>query len=216
MSGLTAGEGVWESAATWVAAIATIVVLGGLLGERRVFGWSQHLLAGLATGFLVLLAVAEVIVPRLIEPIVADPAGWPDLWLGVAAVTVAAGAPWLPRLLGGIPIGIAVGALAAFAFGGAVIGTLLPQVVATIVVRESTLTATVVAAASAVVAALVALSFLHGTARGRVATAAGRLGRWLLLAGFGGWLGYLILSRLVLLVDRIGFLLGDWLGFGGG
>ena len=33
-----------------------------------------------------------------------------------------------------------------------------------------------------------------------------------MLAGIGGWLGYLLLSRLVLLIDRLAFLLGDWLG----
>jgi len=48
--------------------------------------------------------------------------------------------------------------------------------------------------------------------RGRLLTAAASVGRWLLIAGIGGWLGFLILSRLVLLVDRVGFLMGDWLG----
>ena len=71
-----------------------------------------------------------------------------------------------------------------------------------------------IAVATAVVTILVTLSFLHGAPRGRVGTGAARLGRWLLLAGLGGWLGYLILSRLILLIDRIGFLLGDWLGIG--
>jgi hypothetical protein len=33
-----------------------------------------------------------------------------------------------------------------------------------------------------------------------------------MLAGIGGWLGYLLLSRLVILIDRLAFLLGDWLG----
>ena len=61
--------------ATWVAAIATLVVLGSLLGERRLFGWSQHLLAGLATGFLALIALTDVIGPRLVEPLAADPGG---------------------------------------------------------------------------------------------------------------------------------------------
>ena len=37
-------------------------------------------------------------------------------------------------------------------------------------------------------------------------------GRWLLLGGIGGWLGFLLVSRLALLVDRLQFLLGDWLG----
>jgi hypothetical protein len=42
--------------------------------------------------------------------------------------------------------------------------------------------------------------------------AAAGAGRWLLVAGIGGWLGYLIFSRLLLLLDRLGFLLGDLLG----
>ena len=131
MNGLF-GSGAGDVAATWVAAAATIVVLGGLLGERRAFGWSQHLLAGLATGFLALLAISEVIVPRLVEPLVADPTGRPELWLGIVAVVVAAGTPWLPRPIAGLPIVITIAALAAFAFGGAIIGTLLPQLAATI------------------------------------------------------------------------------------
>ena len=214
MSGLTAASGFWEIAATWVAAVATIVVLGGMLGERRAFGWSQHLLAGLATGFLALLAIREVIVPRLVEPLAADPTGRPELWLGIAVVALAAGTPWLPRPLASIPIGVTIAALAAFAFGGSIIGTLLPQLAATIVVPAPTVVATLVATAAALVTVLVSLSFLHGTPRSRIGSGAARLGRWMLLVGLGGWLGYLILSRLVLLVDRVAFLLGDWLGIG--
>lgn len=200
--------------ATWAAAVATIVVFGGLLGERRAFGWSQHLLAGLATGFLALLAVTEVIVPRLLAPLFLDPASRPELWLGVALVGVAAGAPWLPRPISALPLSIAIGALAAFALGGAVVGTILPQLADTVVVAGDTVTATVISAVAALITSLVLIGFLHGVPRGRVIGSAATLGRWLLVAGLGAWLGYLLLSRLVLFVDRIGFLLGDWLGIG--
>lgn len=200
--------------ATWVAAILTIVVAGGLLGERRVFGWSQHLLAGLATGFLALLAIREVIVPRLIEPLIADPGSRVDLWVGLGLVGLAAGSPWLPRSLTAFPISVALGSLAAFALGGAIVGTVLPQL-ATIIARPAAGPAdTVIAVASAVVSALVLTSFLHGGRRGRLIEGAHDAGRWLLIAGLGGWLGYLLFSRLVLLLDRIGFLLGDWMGIG--
>jgi len=200
--------------ATWVAAILTIVVAGGLLGERRAFGWSQHLLAGLATGFLALLAIREVIVPRLIEPLLADPGSRVDLWVGLGLVGLAAGSPWLPRSLTAFPISVALGSLAAFALGGAIVGTVLPQL-ATIIARPDAGPAgTVIAVASAVVSALVLTSFLHGGKRGRLIGGAHETGRWLLIAGLGGWLGYLLFSRLVLLLDRIGFLLGDWMGIG--
>lgn len=198
--------------ATWVAGLVTLVVLGGLLGERRLFGWSQHLLAGLATGFLALLAITEVIGPRLLTPLAVDPAGRLELWLGLALVGSAVAAPWLPRTLAAIPVSIVVGALAAFALGGAVIGTLLPQLAAAIPGEQSTLTGTIVGIGAAAITGLVLLSFLHGVPRGRAVASATRIGRWLMLVGIGGWLGYLLFSRLLLLIDRVGFLLGDWLG----
>ncbi len=196
----------------WVAAIVTIVVLASLLGERRAFAWSQHLLAGLATGLLALLAVREVILPRLVEPLAADPGARPELWGGVALVAVTAAAPWLPRRVSAVPVSIAIGTLAAFALGGAVIGTLLPQLNAAIARPEPTLVGTAIGVLGGVVSGLVLLGFVHGVQRGRLIGALAGAGRWFLLLGIGGWLGYLVLSRLILLVDRIGFLLGDWLG----
>jgi len=143
---------------------------------------------------------------------VADPSGRPELWVGLALVASAAAAPWLPRQISVIPVSIAIGALAAFALGGAVIGTLLPQVNAAIVRPGGTAAATLGGALAVLVTGLVLVGFLHGIPRGRALTAAAGAGRWLLIGGIGGWLGFLILSRLILLVDRIGFLLGDWLG----
>lgn len=213
MNGLF-GTTVADVVATWVAAIATLVVLGSLFGERRLFSWSQHLLAGLATGFLALIALTDVIGPRLVEPIAADPTGRPELWLGVGLAAVTAAAPWLPRPIAALPASLAIGALAAFALGGAVLGTLLPQLDASIVRPGGSPAATVGGAGAAVITGLVLVGFLHGMPRGRLLVSAARAGRWLLLAGIGGWLGFLLLSRLILLVDRIGFLLGDWLGVG--
>jgi hypothetical protein len=213
MNGLFGAETV-DLVATWVAALVTIVVLGGLLGERRLFGWSQHLLAGLATGFLALIAVTEVIVPRLVAPIADGGADRLELWLGLALVGATAGAPWLPRIVSAVPISLVIGSLAAFALGGAVIGTVLPQLVAATSVDGGDTASLATGAVAAGITGLVLVGFLHGVPRGRVLTAASSAGRWLLVAGIGGWLGYLLLSRLVLLLDRIGFLLGDWLGVG--
>ena len=212
MSGLY-GAGTADLVATWVAALVTLVVLAGMLGERRLFGWSQHLLAGLATGFLALIAITEVIVPRLVTPIADGGADRPELWLGLTLVGATAAAPWLPRIVGAVPISLVIGSLAAFGLGGAVIGTILPQLLAATSVGGST-ASLVTGLTAAGVTGLVLVGFLHGVPRGRALSAASAAGRWLLIAGIGGWLGYLLLSRLVLLLDRIGFLLGDWLGVG--
>ena len=201
-------------AATWVAALVTLVVLGSLLGERRLFAGSQHLLAGLAPGFLAVIAITDVLLPRLVTPLVDDPGGRPELWLGIGLAAVTAAIPWLPRPMAAIPASIAIGALAAFALGGAVLGTLLPQLDASIARPASSPAATVGSAVAAVITGLVLIGFVHGIPRGRGLGLVAETGRWLLLAGLGGWLGFLLLSRAVLLVERIGFLLGDWLGIG--
>jgi hypothetical protein len=213
MSGFFGSDGA-DVAATWVAAAVTIVVLAGLLGERRAFGWTQHLFAGLLTGFLALLAVTEVIVPWLVTPLIADPAGRPELWIGAGLVASAAATPWLPRVVAAVPLSILIGALAAFALGGAVVGTVLPQLAAAVVMPGETAAATVVGVVMAGITGLVLVGFVHGVPRGRLVGSAAGVGRWLLLVGLGGWLGYLLFARLLLLLDRIGFLLGDWLGVG--
>src|SRR3990170_4439422 len=65
------------------------------------------------------------------------------------------------------------------------------------------------AAAAIGITVLVVLSFTHGTTVGRLSGRATVVGRWLLIGGIGGWLGFLLVSRLALLVDRLAFLLRD-------
>ena len=97
---------------------------------------------------------------------------------------------------------------------GGVVGTILPQLSAAVAAPTGDPVTTVVGATGAGITGLVLIGFLRGEPRGRVVAGAARLGRWLMLVGIGGWLGWLLLSRLVLLIDRLSFVLGDWLGIG--
>jgi hypothetical protein len=205
-------DGLAGTVATWVAALVTIGVWAYLFGERRFFRMAQHLLAGLATGYLVLLAVREVLVPRLLQPLVGDPGGNALLWPALALVVAMAGARWLPRPVVAVPVAMLVGATAAFALGGAVAGTLLPQMAGTILPPDRVPGPVLNGIIGLLITVLVLLAFLHGVPRTRALVGAAGAGRWLMLAGIGGWLGFLMVSRLTLLVDRVGFLLGDWLG----
>jgi hypothetical protein len=204
-------EGLAGAVATWIAALVTIGVWAYLVGERRFFQLAQHLLAGLATGYLTVLAMREVLIPRLIEPLYTDPTGQLLLWPALVLVLAMAGARWLPRPVVAIPAAILVAGVAAFALGGAVTGTLLPQMAGALVPpgpAASVLNGLI----GLVITALVLVGFLHGLPRARLLAGAAATGRWLLLGGIGGWLGFLLVSRLALLVDRLQFLLGDWLG----
>jgi len=210
MSGF-AGADLGGTVATWLAAIATIAVWSYLAGSRRLFVLMQHLLAGLATGYLVLLAIREVLVPRLVVPLFERPGDRVLLIPALVLVAMLVGASWLPRRAMAPVAAILVGGIAAFALGGAVVGTILPQIAAalpTTVAASPTLAGEVI---SLIITSLVLLAFLHGAPRGRLTIRAAKLGRWILVGGIGGWLGFLLVSRLSLLVDRVAFLLGDWL-----
>lgn len=198
--------------ATWVAAALTLGVWSYLAGERRLLHVAQLLLAGLATGYLTLLAIREVLVPQLLSPLLADPAGHPDLLIDLVLVGMLAFAPWLPRRAVALPVAVFVGGTAAYALGGAIIGTMLPQLAAGIVTADSGPGGAISGLVGLVITVPVLLTFLHGVPRGRLMGSVAGIGRWFLLGGLGAWLGFLIVSRLALLVDRVGFLLGDWLG----
>jgi hypothetical protein len=205
------GAGLAGTVATWVAALATIAVWSYLVGARRPFVLMQQLLAGLATGYLALLAIRDVLVPRLLVPLVESPRDHVLLLLALVLVAILVGATWLPRGLTA-PVGaILVGGVAAFALGGAVVGTILPQIAAALPTTAAASPNLLGELISLVITSLVLLAFLHGAPRGELTTRAATVGRWLLVGGIGGWLGFLVVSRLSLLVDRISFLLGDWL-----
>jgi hypothetical protein len=206
-------DGLAGTIATWTAALVTILVWAYLVGERRIFRLAQHLLAGLATGYMVLLAVREVLLPRLVEPIGSGSAN-PLLWVAALLVLAMAGAAGLPRWVVAVPVAALVAATAAFALGGAVAGTLMPQLGASLVAPGLAPGQLIGSIISLVVTVLVLLAFLHGAPRRRIVVGAAGAGRWLLLGGIGGWLGFLLVSRLSLLVDRMGFLLNSWLGIG--
>ncbi|HEY8921442.1 MAG TPA: hypothetical protein VIN32_02315 [Candidatus Limnocylindria bacterium] len=206
-----AGTDLAGTVATWVAAIATIAVWSYLTGSRRLFVLMQHLLAGLATGYLVLLAIRDVLVPRLVVPLIERPADRVLLIPALVLVGMLIGASWLPRRLMAPVAGILVGGIAAFALGGAVVGTVLPQIAAALPTTSAASPDLVGEVISLAITSLVLLAFLHGAPRGRLTARAATMGRWLLVGGIGAWLGFLVVSRLSLLVDRVAFLLGDWL-----
>ncbi|HEX2193430.1 MAG TPA: hypothetical protein VHK63_00460 [Candidatus Limnocylindria bacterium] len=207
-----AGTDAAGTAATWVAAAVTVGVWSYFAGGARIFRLAQYLLAGLATGYLVVVSVREVLVPRLLLPLAADPGGVPLSWLGLALVALLVAGRWLPPLAASVPVSLLVAATAAFALGGAVVGTLLPQLGATVLPASAAGADLASALLGLAITGLVLFTFLHGVRRGRVAAAAAGAGQWLLLGGIGGWLGFLLVSRLALLLDRVRFLLGDWLG----
>lgn len=206
----------------WIAAILTLMVYSYLVSDNPLYRLAQHLFVGSSVGYAAVVVLHNVLRPRLADPLLQDPgANWPyllPLLLGLLLMAKVRGSvAWL----GNCSMAFLFGVGAALAIGGALIGSLLPQIQASWVsVWPPTAGGISVAANNLllVVATICALSYFYFTmgVRGgpasKVANWASLAGRWVILISLGAIFGNRIMAYLSLLIERIHFLLGDWLG----
>lgn len=213
----------------WLAFVLTLMVFSYLLGDNPLFRIAEHLLVGLALGFAWVVAWHNVFLPRVIARIGSqNPAevGYTvvPLMLGALLLLKGRGAAFK---ISSLPLAYLFGIGAAVALGGAIFGTLIPQVSATVhSLNPADYPAEwawydVVDALFIVVGTVCTLLYFTFTARGerRLGRLRGRLvqigagvGRWFLMFVFGALFGSLVMSRVSLLVERIIFLMSV-LGF---
>jgi hypothetical protein len=117
-----------------VAFLFTLMILSYLIGDNPLFRVAIYVFVGVSAGYVAVVACWQVLWPNLIQPILTgSPAqrallAVPLLLSGMLLMKV-----WPPLTRLGMPaMGLLVGVGAAVAVGGAVNGTLFPQVNATI------------------------------------------------------------------------------------
>ncbi len=206
----------------WVGAILTLLVFSYLLGDTPLFRVAQALFVGVAVGYAVTVAVYLVLLPRLYDPLITDVRlNWPlfvPLVLGLLLLAKLRAA-WSP--IGNISIGYLFGIGGALAIGGAFSGALIPQLAATVVSLAPTqglgTALDNLLLVFGTIGAFLSFRFITNPQRPmtRVLDAAARgwsyIGRWFILIAFGAIFADTAVSRISLLINRVYFLLHDWL-----
>jgi hypothetical protein len=206
----------------WVGAILTLLVFSYLLGDTPLFRIAQAIFVGVAVGYAATVALDLVLVPRLFEPLLTNPAfNWPlfvPLILGVLLLAKLR-ASW--AVLGNVPLAFLFGVGAALAIGGAVSGTLLPQLAATVVSLAPTQgwdkVISNVLLVFGTIGALLSFRFIIPTQRvalratNTLARGWGYFGRWFILIAFGAIFADTAVSRVSILINRVYYLMHDWL-----
>ncbi len=113
-----------------ISFLLSLLVFSYLLGDNPMYRIAMHLFIGVAAGYATIVVVEAVLVPR-VQAILNSP---DPTERGLAAVPLVIG--WLILLkvsrrlapLGNVAMGLLVGVGAAVAVGGAVTGTLFPQI----------------------------------------------------------------------------------------
>lgn len=110
--------------------LLTIMVLSYLVGDNALFRFAIHIFVGVSAGYIAVIALYQVILPFLVTPLMNAPLLERGLLLIPLLLTALLLMKISPRLswLGGPAVAYLVGAGAAVAVSGAVLGTLIPQV----------------------------------------------------------------------------------------
>ncbi len=203
----------------WVAAILTLMILSYLLWDGPLFRVTQHVLVGVTAGYAVVVAYRSVLGPKLARPLLTDPlANWPLFIPALLSLFLLA--RFFPRLgrLTWIPLAYLVGVGAALSLGGILVGTIWPQTAATFVSLDLGLGLGQWISNLVLVAGVICtLLYFYFTARpeslgGKALSPWAKAGRLLVMVALGAAFGGMVTGRVSLLIDRVYFLLRDWLG----
>lgn len=156
-----------ETIGMLVSFIFTVLVLSYALGDNMLFRLAVHIFIGVTAGYAAAVALNDVLIPRL--------AGFDSLqkvialfWIGLLGLKLFASSPRISRL-GNLATGLMVGVGAAVAVGGAIQGTLIPQVSAAAsffnTAGDSTPLQTLVWGSFALVGTISSLAHFHFNAR---------------------------------------------------
>ncbi len=213
---------------TIVAVILTVMVFTYLLGDNPVFRLAEHILIGVSVGWVTLQIFYNLLLPAFKYLLDSSKAGSLDWWLYLVPLVL--GLLLLLRpLRGAKPItnlimALAIGTVAALALAGALSGTLLPQVGASMLPLNS---GDVIGRVVLLLGTILALWYFQFTifkvmSPEREATLAAQnqdvapggifgrvrlVGRWGIMLAFGAVFASVFLTYFAALVDRLLFLI---------
>jgi hypothetical protein len=200
-----------------IMVILTLFVLSRIFGDNPAFRMVQYLFVGVSLGYGFIVLYYQVLVPTVLDIInnLDDPVQ--ILWLSLPFLLLLFFIPRIMRRqtgswLANIPLGVIFGVGVALAFVGALVGTLLPQMLATITPAGNTplqLLGTVVLA----LGVIATLSYFHFTVPGNrglhtLMRGSGQVGRWLLMVAFGFFFASALITYLTALSERFDFFIG--------
>ncbi|OGC93308.1 MAG: hypothetical protein A2W25_05330 [candidate division Zixibacteria bacterium RBG_16_53_22] len=210
----------------WLAAFLTLAIYSFLYRDNPVYRFAESLLIGVSVGFLLVVAFDTTILPKALEPIAAQiryvssngASGIPMLiWVIIPVVLglfmfarFVPGWAWLSRIALALYIGFGAGV----SIPANMQSYILKQIEGTIRPFLEIHSAWDIFSALFILVGLIAVigyfffSKAHTGNFGRLA----RLGTWFLMVFFGATFGYTVMARISLLIGRLQFLLGDWLG----
>lgn len=216
--------GIWEVFGVWLAALLTIGIISFLYKDNILYKACESVFVGISAGFWFVIMYWDNLYKKFYLQLSAP--GEPD-WL-VPWIGLILGVLILTRLIGKIgwiarwPLAFIVGATAGVYMIVFFVSNAMQQVASTILPGAGTVNAHPVFTGSApdiIANVTIAIGTFCGLVyfffskehRGAFGGAA-KIGIWFLMITFGASFGYTVMSRMSLMIGRLDFLFGTWLG----
>jgi hypothetical protein len=201
-------------APVWLfGALGTIAIFSLVFKENKIFRFFEHVFIGLATGYTVQLNWTDTLRPYWWNPMVHGQ--WGQIFVlpfcAMYYTVYSRRHAWMARLAFGVLFGATAGtAFQAFAsqYLPQIQASFKPIIPGTGVPLESALNNLVFIAILTCVSVYFFFAFEQNNP---VVKRTALTGRWMLMLAFGATFGATIMTREALLIDRIRFLLSDWL-----
>ena len=188
-----------------VAALLNLGLWSFLIGDNRVYRLVQSLYVGAAVAHAFVLAYRNTLIPNLWQPFTEGKY--------VLVIPMVLGMALFTRVtkkyshISKIPMTFIVGVGAALAIRGALLSDLATQV-ASVMVSLNTVDNIVM-----LIGTLCTLIYFTFTIKPTPVTGTmSYIGRYFMMAAFGAAFGNTVMARMSLLIGRLQFLWGDWLG----
>jgi len=211
--------------------ILTLMIFSYLLDDNPLFRVAVYLFIGVSSGYAATVVCYQVLAPKLLAPL---KTGDPNQLL-LAIIPLLLGISLLAKLtpriswIGNFAMAVLVGVGAAAALGGAVLGTLLPQVQAAINAFDFRSAATASGAFLGLLNGIVmlvgtvfTLGYFHFSAgrapdgtpsRNRVFELVAWIGRIFIAITLGVLFAGVYMSALTAMIERLGFVINFFRGF---
>lgn len=207
----------------WVAAFLTLCIYSFLYRDNPLYRFAEHLFVGISVGYGIVLSIHEGFIPLAWNPIWASLTGeslaglWKLIPIAFGLLFFARLSPrhtWLIRY----PIAILIGFGAGIAIPNMLRANIFEQTRGTVApfgaIYAGTLTPwEIFGAILMVVGVVCTLTYFYFSVehRGPVKWFS-KIGICFLMIGFGSAFGNTVMGRVTLLIQRVDFLLSDWLG----
>ncbi len=201
----------------WIAALLSLAILSFLYKENPFYRIAEHLFIGIANGYAVTFYWHNILMPTLFDPLFRQGR---LLYIIPFIIGILYFTRFIPRIswLVRIPIGITIGYY---------VGASIPATAQAFIIKQiqgTVLTSTnfqawnagswgIVWSVIVFIGVLCSLSYFYFSKEHKgVLGVSSRIGIVFVMIGFGAAFGYTVMARISLLIGRLQFLLGDWLG----